>query len=153
MKEPLETTDLTTHNNSPTQAEAQIVETDEKASLLSFQQVFQGPIPHPDILRGYEKVAKGSANRIISMAEKEAAHRHYIEERAAKDESRDSLLGIIAAVIISVAILICGTVIVIKVPSVGGVISGSLLNLAGLATIASTFLINTRSSKHEDEEK
>lgn len=113
-------------------------------------EVFRGPIPHPDILKGYERIAKGSANRIISMAENEAKHRHEIETRASKADSRDSLLGIIAAFLIAAFILACGTFIAVRVQNIAGVIAGTLLDLAGIGTIVGTFLTNTR-PKNEDE--
>ena len=35
----------------------------------------------PDVLRGYEDILPGSANRIVTMVEQEARHRHVIELR------------------------------------------------------------------------
>lgn len=35
---------------------------------------FSGPIPHPRLLKGYEEVMPGSAERILAMAEREQAH-------------------------------------------------------------------------------
>lgn len=32
---------------------------------------FAGPLPHPDLYGGYEKILPGSANRILAMAEKQ----------------------------------------------------------------------------------
>ena len=51
-------------------------------SLLEMKrEMFSGPIPHPDILRGYEDVQQGFAERIMSMAEREQTHRIDIEQR------------------------------------------------------------------------
>ncbi len=35
-----------------------------------------GPLPQPDTLSGYEAVVPGAADRIITMAENQLAHRH-----------------------------------------------------------------------------
>lgn len=42
---------------------------------------YQGPLPPPAMLRGYEEVVPGSGERIIAMAERQAAHRQNIESR------------------------------------------------------------------------
>ena len=41
-----------------------------------------GPIPHPEILRGYDDLVSGAAARIIELAEEESAHRRKIENKA-----------------------------------------------------------------------
>lgn len=45
-------------------------------------QHFQGPIPPPEILSGYNNVVTGAAERIIKLAELEVAHRHQQETAA-----------------------------------------------------------------------
>lgn len=43
---------------------------------LSAERSFTGPIPPPWTLREYEEILPGSADRILSMAEREASARH-----------------------------------------------------------------------------
>lgn len=45
---------------------------------------YSGPIPPPDIIKDYENILPGSADRIISMAEKQADHRRDIEKNSSK---------------------------------------------------------------------
>ncbi len=40
---------------------------------------YEGAIPHPDILRGFESQVPGSAARLIKLAEDESAHRRKLE--------------------------------------------------------------------------
>lgn len=40
---------------------------------------FSGPIPPPELLHKYDEVVPGAANRILEMAEREAAHRQQVE--------------------------------------------------------------------------
>lgn len=42
-------------------------------------EVFQGPVPHPDILAGMERVVPGSARDLFEMAKAETAHQHEME--------------------------------------------------------------------------
>lgn len=54
---------------------------------------FSGPLPPPTMLRDYERVHSGSAERILAMAEKEQEHRISWEENALSASTRDSKLG------------------------------------------------------------
>ena len=47
--------------------------------ILIHQSSFSGPIPPPDILKGYNDVVKDGAERIIAMAEKQSNHRMILE--------------------------------------------------------------------------
>ncbi len=116
-------------------------------------QFYSGPIPPPQMLAEYEKALPGAADRIICMAEKQEDHRHYIEKSIQKTESRDSLLGIVSAVLIGVVIIGAGTSIVILVPGTAGALSGGLLNLFGVATVIGKFLGNGKSEQQNKSEK
>lgn len=54
---------------------------------------FAGPLPHPEILARYEEVLPGAADRIISMAEKQAAHRMHLEKIVVEGDSRRAWWG------------------------------------------------------------
>lgn len=42
---------------------------------------YQGPLPSPEQLQGYEEIVPGSAERIIGRLEGETEHRHGMERR------------------------------------------------------------------------
>lgn len=42
-------------------------------------QVYQGAIPHPDILRGFDDLVPGTAERLIDLAHSESLHRRQLE--------------------------------------------------------------------------
>lgn len=42
---------------------------------------YQGPLPSPEQLQGYEDIVPGSAERIIGRLEGETSHRHGMERR------------------------------------------------------------------------
>ncbi len=121
---------------------------DKEQLMLVVQEAttFSGPIPPPEILKGYEEAFPGAADRIIRMAEEQSKHRQYIEKKEVDTESRDSLLGILSALAIGVVIILCGTRIVVKVPNISGAVAGTILNLIGIATIIGTFLKGTGNS-------
>ena len=45
-------------------------------------QQFSGPVPHPEILRGYDQILPGAAERILRMAELDQKHQIKIESSA-----------------------------------------------------------------------
>ena len=54
---------------------------------------FSGPIPPPELLKGYNKVVQNGAERIISMTEKQSQHRMHLENYAIKEELKQSVSG------------------------------------------------------------
>lgn len=44
-------------------------------------QVFEGPVPHPDLLARYDDLVPGTAQRMIQLAEDESLHRRKMEEQ------------------------------------------------------------------------
>lgn len=66
----------------------------ERVVAKVIQSEFSGPIPPPNIIKGYEDILPGAAERIISMAERQSAHRQEMERVMVNAEARDSLLGV-----------------------------------------------------------
>lgn len=64
----------------------------------------QGPLPTPEMLREYEEVLPGLAERIVRLPEKEQEHRHDFSDiwlrREARLRDRGQIFGMIALVII-----------------------------------------------------
>lgn len=54
---------------------------------------FSGPLPPPSMYKGYEEVLPGSAERILTMAEKEQEHRITWESKALNVMEREVFLG------------------------------------------------------------
>jgi len=59
-------------------------------------EIHQGPLPHPEVLRQYDQLSPGAADRIITMAEGEAAHRREMERQQLESDvaHRRTLTGI-----------------------------------------------------------
>lgn len=70
---------------------------EKKAKVMAIvhteRSVFSGPLPHPDLLKGYEEAQPGAANIIINMATKEQDHRHHMEDEMLKQRSRKQNRG------------------------------------------------------------
>lgn len=70
----------------------------QNSAITQVTQQFSGPVPHPDILRQYNLIVPDAAERILRMAEQDAAHVHKIEAAAityaAADHKRGQLCGL-----------------------------------------------------------
>lgn len=62
------------------------------------------PLPHPEILEGYDYVIEGSAERILSMFEREQEHRHKWEERALRTHTISTILGQLLGFLIATSV-------------------------------------------------
>lgn len=64
---------------------------------------FTGPIPHPDILKGYNEVFEDGAKIVFSMAQEQLTHRISLEKDVIKQQQKQSgrgqILGFILAFI------------------------------------------------------
>jgi uncharacterized membrane protein len=49
--------------------------------VQAMMQSFSGPLPPPEALERYNQVLPGAAERIISMAESQHAHRQELEKK------------------------------------------------------------------------
>lgn len=101
---------------------------------------FSGPLPSPKILDGYEQIEKGTANRIITMAETQMKHRHGMENNFLKSNSRNSFLGILFAFLLGLSLVIGGVICIINDKE----FSGSFLGGAGLVGVIIAFIQNTK---------
>ncbi len=74
--------------------------------------VFQGPLPPPEILAGYDSVLPGAADRIITMAEKNQEHRHRLEAKVIPAGIKSERLGQILGFVLYLATIASGTYLV-----------------------------------------
>jgi len=112
---------------------------------------FSGPLPHPSILEGYEKILPGSADRIIRMTEEQSSHRRQLETKVIDSDVKNSKLGLWFGLIIGIVALIGATVMVVM----GQGIAGSFVALLYIASLVGTFVYGSQRKKipSKSEEK
>jgi uncharacterized membrane protein len=125
--------------NAPQKREVKLIQTEAHS----------GPLPHPQILHGYNQIVPGAAERILSLAENQQAHRHRLESQAMQIESRNSLLGIISAFVLSVVTVLTGGFVAYSGAQWPGVVLGS----SGLASVVGVFIYGTQQRRKEREQK
>ncbi len=95
------------------------------------------PLPHPEILEGYDYVIEGSAERILNMFEREQKHRHDWESRALRVHSLSTILGQLLGFLIAVAVF--GAAVVIGL--YGDTNTAAFIWVFGLAIIVMAGLV------------
>lgn len=96
---------------------------------------YQGSIPHPDILKKFDEVVSGAANRLIEMAENEQKHRHQLERKIFTSEIALKIGGLITAGLITLCFLGSGMYLIINDKSTQGLV----LLIAPLVPLLATF--------------
>jgi uncharacterized membrane protein len=95
-----------------------------------------GPIPSPEALQQYETICPGAADRIISMAEKNMAHRHSMEEELLSSEFKlrktGQLYGLIALILL---LSVVAFTFYLKMP-----ISAGILGSVTILSVVAMFL-------------
>ena len=78
-----------------------------RAMVVMHSESFSGPIPPPSILKEYEEMQPGAADRILKMAENQAEHRMELEKKAIggqiKQSSRGQIFGLIIIILLIIA--------------------------------------------------
>lgn len=110
---------------------------------------FSGPLPPPQILEEYNRIVPGSANRILAMAEKQAAHRRMLESQSLSSGVRNSHLGLISGLLVGLGGIVAATVIAIFGHPQAGVGMGFLT----LGSLVSVFVYGSRLRHKEQQEK
>ena len=106
----------------------------------------RGPLPAPQTLREYEQILPGVADRIVSQAERQSAHRMELERTVVTSEGRRSWAGWASATLIGVGVLVAAVVVTLEgYPWAGVAFVGS--DIAGLAAL---FVVGGR--RQEDAE-
>ena len=107
---------------------------------VAVEAYFAGPLPAPDVLLDYDHALEGTADRIIRLAEQEAAHRHLIERRLVEAQARNSMLGIASGLALGMSGVLGGVYAVVH----GADIAGAGVALTALAALAGVFVTQRR---------
>lgn len=111
-------------------------ESGEQPSVQMISVKWEATLPPPEMLRAYDEVSPGLADRLVSHAEKEMTHRHKAQDRLICV----SAIGRISALISAVGVLggIAATAVLAVVndqPWVAGSASGFALVIALAAAV------------------
>ena len=106
---------------------------------------YSGPIPPPAMLEQYNHIVPGAAERILKMAEEQSAHRRSLEKKAIDTDSRNSTIGIVSALFITLsAFAVVAYAITVGQKEIAQIIGGTVI-----VSLAGAFIYGTRSRRLE----
>ena len=108
--------------------------------MIAREEVHIGPIPAPEQLGGYNDVEPGLANRIVTMAEKEQAHRHDMERTWLRREYNADRGGRWAGLTVAIAWGAGSVYLVVT----GHGVEGTILGTVDLVALVSAFIYANR---------
>lgn len=112
-------------------------------------QFHSGPLPPPEQLAAYERLLPGAVERIMQMAERQAAHRMSLEQKAVSTQLKESGRGQIFGLIIA----LCGIGASLTAILTGHDWAGGTIGTASLVSLVSVFVIGKRMQARSLEEK
>jgi uncharacterized membrane protein len=108
-------------------------------------QMRSSPLPDPSELAAYSQIIPNGADRIMKMAEEQAAHRISIEKIVVTSQQNQASFGQVCGLIIGLSGLAMATYAAVSgQPAFGGVIGGTTL-----VSLVSVFLVSRHSQKRE----
>lgn len=119
--------------------------------LVMFEQreYFEGPLPHPKMFKQYESILPGSADRIITMAEKQQDHRMQLEKIAIEGQVKSNVRG----QSFGFATFIVGLLVSIAFAYFGMYTYAGILATGTIVTIVGLFLNGEKQIKKDLKEK
>ncbi len=111
------------------------------------QQSFSGPLPPPEVLAEYNNVVPDGAERILAMAERQAAHRQRLEGRVVNSNTHAQTAGVYMAFVIAIIAFGCGTFLIYE----GKDASGLGIILLDAASIIGSFIWSRRQQQRDRE--
>ncbi|KGF06839.1 hypothetical protein HMPREF1634_07440 [Tissierellia bacterium S7-1-4] len=122
-----------------------------KKNIIAQQrtEMFSGPLPHPEIIRQYDEICPGTAEKIVDSFVKQTNHRIDMETRVIKSSVFRANVGLFMAFIIS---LIC-LYIAYKLFNDDKSLYGLGLVILNLATLISVFIKKSNDKNKELKEK
>ena len=115
----------------------------------SMMQSFSGPLPPPEILKKFDEVVPGAAERIIKMAEEQSTHRKDLEKKVIESDIARSKWGQVLGFAIAIAGLAASTLIAIY----GSAIAGGIIGVGTLASLVGVFMYGATTRSKERVEK
>ena len=113
--------------------------------LHTLSMTYNGPLPPPQILREYDTLVPGSAQRILEEADRQSHHRQKLESSVIDSDILNSRLGLIFAFILAMFVFF----ISYKAIMGGHSLAGTSLGGINVATLAGVFIYGSKKKSQE----
>lgn len=120
-----------------------------KAMSVSKTEFYSGPLPHPSLLKQYDDVVPGAAERIIVLLEEQSRHRMYLEKTVIVGDNKRANWGLISGWSIAILFLIASVALILA----GYGAYGAIVGAVDLVALVAVFIYGTNVRKNERIEK
>jgi uncharacterized membrane protein len=110
---------------------------------------YSGPIPPPELLRQYNEIIPGLAERIVGQAERQTNHRIELEKTVINSDIKRSWAGLIIGGMLAFFVTGAGALLVHN----GHDGAGAWITGGGLASVVGVFVYGTQQRRKERTEK
>ncbi|MBJ6744939.1 DUF2335 domain-containing protein [Streptococcus sp. 121] len=93
---------------------------EERQIVLQKLEIYQGDLPHPEILEGYNNLFPEAAKLIIENGVAESEHRRKMEEKYLSGNIAAHKFGQVLGFIVALLIIACGTFLIFTGYSIAG---------------------------------
>lgn len=109
---------------------------EQRQVVLQKLEIYQGDLPHPDILKGYQDLDSDAAKKIIDNGIAESQHRREMEDKYLSGNIASHKLGQLFGFIIALVVIIGGIYLIATDKQIAGsiLIGTTALGLIGLFT-------------------
>ena len=109
---------------------------EQRQVVLQKLEIYQGDLPHPDILKGYQDLDSDAAKKIIDNGIAESQHRREMEDKYLSGNIASHKLGQLFGFIIALVVIIGGIYLIATDKQIAGsILTGTnALGLIGLFT-------------------
>jgi uncharacterized membrane protein len=136
----------------PSNASLQVASATQRVEMAASKtELFQGPLPHPSLLKAYDIVVPGLAERIIVAWEKQTNHRINLEQIVITGDNNRANWGLFSATAITITVIVACTILAILNKEQALIAIGVII--LNLATLAGIFIYGSYSRRQERERK
>ena len=127
----------------------------QEAIMLIRQEAFFGPIPPPKAMAEYEALLPGSADRILSMAEKQQEHRISLEKLAVSSDLSQNKRGQMFGFIVFLIALAAGILFAFKgwVPLATTFLTGTMVSIIAIFVLGRRDANRDLADKSKDQRR
>lgn len=120
-----------------------VSQNENRLEVMQQQQIHQGPLPMAIEFAEYDRILPGSAERILKMAENQAAHRQSLEASVVKTQNRNSTIGLFSAFVLCLITILLGGYGAYN----GGGWQSAIFGTSGIGALAGVFIYGTKRNK------
>jgi uncharacterized membrane protein len=129
--------------------EAAAAQQQRQMTRQEFTASFSGPLPPPEMLKRYDDVLSGGAERIVRMVEKQSDHRMSLETRVVSADIKRANWGLVTAFIVALA----GLGVTVFLAAIGEAVVGGAVGAADFGSVVGVFIYGTSSRRGEREQR